>query len=223
MIWRAFRIPDSGLFEEWESHRFFGRESQVDELLLRLERGASWPWSAFPAAASRLLCARASSRRLALARLPTRQRGWRGAILRPGNQTNHNLAEALARGRHRFPTRAGLSDSGSDGSRCSALRLSGRGLVDVTAAPLAGCGRAGTAFNALVVVDQLRGEIFRYRREDFGGGEALGTIAYRGGPTKREGASLSCSRCAQFSSANAPCSRRPARTDRPTADVHSDG
>ena len=94
-------------------------------------------------------------------RLPTRQRGWRVALLRPGNQPICNLAGALAQaGIASLPApdypipAATLADV--------ALRQSGRGLVDVAGSTLTAEG--ADAFNALVVVDQFE-EIFRYRRE----------------------------------------------------------
>jgi WD40 repeat protein/energy-coupling factor transporter ATP-binding protein EcfA2 len=157
------RVPYPGLrpFEEWESHRFFGRESQVDELLLRLERGRFVAVVGVSGSGKSSLVRAGLVPALHAGRLPTLQRGWRVATLRPGNQPIRNLAEALAEAHistspapdYPIPT-ATLADV--------ALRQSGRALVDVAGSTLAAEG--ADAFNALVFVDQFE-EIFRYRRE----------------------------------------------------------
>jgi hypothetical protein len=145
--------PFPGLrpFEAHESHLFFGRESQAEDLLQRLSR-------------NRLLAVvgTSGSGKSSLVRaglLPDLHRGyllgatsrWRIALLRPGRDPLKALAEALAAPEALGPDPSGRRELG--------LRATSYGLLDAVGTAALAPGEA-----LLVVVDQFE-ELFRFERE----------------------------------------------------------
>jgi WD40 repeat protein len=156
--------PFPGLrpFESSESHLFFGRDEQVDELLIRFQR------LRFLGVVGTSGCGKSSLIRAGL--LPALYRGclatsgsrWRVALVRPGGAPIRNLATVLA-------APEALGQPGGDppvDEMQEALERSSLGLVQATREfPLP------PRHNLLVVVDQFE-EIFRFKQElDQSGGE----------------------------------------------------
>jgi hypothetical protein len=151
--------PFPGLrpFESSDSHLFFGREAQVEQLLERLSRHR------FLAVVGTSGSGKSSLVKAGL--LPDLRRGylvgatsrWRTAVMRPGNAPVEALAQALER----------VEALGSDptGNRARALRGTSHGLIDAVAAASLPPGEA-----LLLVVDQFE-ELFRYEAERGGGGD----------------------------------------------------
>ncbi|HEY5906552.1 MAG TPA: ATP-binding protein, partial [Vicinamibacteria bacterium] len=148
--------PFPGLrpFEPSESHLFFGRDEQVDELLVRLQR------LRFLAAVGTSGCGKSS---LILAGLlPALHRGclpssgsrWRIARSRPGDAPIRNLALSLA-----APEALGaLLPPEQVNDLEATLRRTSLGLVQAVLA-----ARLPPSHNLLVVVDQFE-EIFSFKR-----------------------------------------------------------
>lgn len=156
--------PFPGLrpFEPTESHLFFGRDEQVDELLVRLQR------LRFLAVVGTSGCGKSS---LVLAGLlPSLHRGylpssgsrWAVARSRPGDAPIRNLADSLAAPEALGPFLAGRSADDLEAT----LRQSSRGLVQAVLE-----NALPAKHNLLVVVDQFE-EIFSFKRLfDRSGGE----------------------------------------------------
>lgn len=152
-------LPYPGLrpFNSDETHIFFGREEQTDELLRRLSEAP------FLAVVGLSGCGKSSLIRAGLlAALETglmTQAGsrWRFAVMRPGGHPMRRLARALIE-------QAGLPIEGVNpenalGFLIATLRRGPLGLVEALAeTPLP------SEANLLIVVDQFE-EIFRFRRE----------------------------------------------------------
>jgi WD40 repeat protein len=149
----ALENPFPGLrpFESEESHLFFGREGQSDELLARLRR------KRFLAVTGTSGSGKSSLVRAGL--LPALHGGlmaesavaaWSVACFRPGSDPIGNLAHALAEV-------AGLASLSGDLGIETTLRRSGLGLLE--AARLA---RMPAGQSLLVVVDQFE-ELFRFK------------------------------------------------------------
>ncbi|MCA1592706.1 MAG: hypothetical protein LC754_08665, partial [Acidobacteria bacterium] len=161
--------PFPGLrpFEATETHLFFGRDGQSEELLRRLKR------TRFLAVVGTSGSGKSSLVRAGL--LPALQGGlmasagsdWRIAILRPGNDPIGNLARALA-----SPSVLGSLDAKSAGMQEvlaeTTLRRSSLGLVELVSRARTKLDEGGQPLfhdyeNLLVVVDQFE-EIFRFKQ-----------------------------------------------------------
>jgi WD40 repeat protein/energy-coupling factor transporter ATP-binding protein EcfA2 len=161
--------PFPGLrpFESSETHLFFGRDGQSEELLRRLKR------TRFLAVVGTSGSGKSSLVRAGL--LPALQGGlmasagsdWRIAILRPGGDPIGNLARALA-----SPAVLGSRDEkGADMQAVMAettLRRSSLGLVELVSRARTKLDDSGQALfpeyeNLLVVVDQFE-ELFRFKQ-----------------------------------------------------------
>jgi WD40 repeat protein len=161
--------PFPGLrpFESSETHLFFGRDGQSEELLRRLKR------TRFLAVVGTSGSGKSSLVRAGL--LPALQGGlmasagsdWRIAILRPGGDPIGNLARALA-----SPAVLGArEEKGADMQAVMAettLRRSSLGLVDLVSRARTKVDDNGQPFfpdyeNLLVVVDQFE-ELFRFKQ-----------------------------------------------------------
>jgi len=161
--------PFPGLrpFESSETHLFFGRDGQSEELLRRLKR------TRFLAVVGTSGSGKSSLVRAGL--LPALQGGlmasagsdWRIAILRPGGDPIGNLARALA-----APAVLGARDEkGADMQAVMAettLRRSSLGLVELVSRARAKLDDSGRPLvhdyeNLLVVVDQFE-ELFRFKQ-----------------------------------------------------------
>jgi WD40 repeat protein/energy-coupling factor transporter ATP-binding protein EcfA2 len=162
--------PFPGLrpFESSETHLFFGRDGQSEELLRRLKRRR------FLTVVGTSGSGKSSLVRAGL--LPALQGGlmasagsdWRIAILRPGSDPIGNLARALA-----SPVVLGSRDD-NEASNIQAvlaettLRRSGLGLVELVSRARTKLDRRGQPLfadyeNLLVVVDQFE-ELFRFKQ-----------------------------------------------------------
>lgn len=161
--------PFPGLrpFESSETHLFFGRDGQSEELLRRLKR------TRFLAVVGTSGSGKSSLVRAGL--LPALQGGlmasagsdWRIAILRPGGDPIGNLARALA-----SPTVLGSRDEKGDDMQAvmaeTTLRRSSLGLVELVSRARAKLDHDGQPLfpdyeNLLVVVDQFE-ELFRFKQ-----------------------------------------------------------
>lgn len=160
----AIANPFPGLrpFEPFESHLFFGRDEQVDELLRRLQR------LRFLAVVGTSGCGKSSLIRAGL--LPALHRGylpssgsrWRVAVSRPGDAPIRNLASSLASPEGLGPVAAGATTDEME----AALRHSSLGLVQAVVK-----ARLPAKDNLLVVVDQFE-EMFSFKKLfDRSGGE----------------------------------------------------
>ena len=155
--------PYPGLrsFDVDESHLFFGREEQTDELLLRLHA------TRFLAIVGPSGCGKSSLVRagmiasLSAGFMVAAGSRWQFAIMRPESRPMHALAQALVE-----QTTIGADEADQEiatGLLDATLRRGPLGVVEVLRdTPLA----AGT--NLLILVDQFE-EIFRFERE--GGGD----------------------------------------------------
>ncbi len=140
-------------FDESDSHRFYGRDHQVDELLRRLAQAR------FLAVIGTSGCGKSSLVRAGL--IPSLKRGflsdagtrWKVAVMRPGNDPFGALAHELDK-----PTVLGPRDD-----RLGTLQRSSLGCVECVRPDL------GEKESLLLVVDQFE-EIFRYRKEAQGAG-----------------------------------------------------
>jgi WD40 repeat protein/energy-coupling factor transporter ATP-binding protein EcfA2 len=161
--------PFPGLrpFESSETHLFFGRDGQSEELLRRLKR------TRFLAVVGTSGSGKSSLVRAGL--LPALQGGlmasagsdWRIAILRPGGDPIGNLARALA-----SPAVLGSHDDKGDDMQAvmaeTTLRRSSLGLVDLVSRARTKLDDSGQPLfpdyeNLLVVVDQFE-ELFRFKQ-----------------------------------------------------------
>jgi WD40 repeat protein/energy-coupling factor transporter ATP-binding protein EcfA2/flagellar biosynthesis GTPase FlhF len=161
--------PFPGLrpFESTETHLFFGRDGQSEELLRRLKR------TRFLAVVGTSGSGKSSLVRAGL--LPALQGGlmasagsdWRIAILRPGDDPIGNLANALA-----SPAVLGAPDEEDEDMQAvlaeTTLRRSSLGLVELVGRARAKLDADGEPLvhdyeNLLVVVDQFE-EIFRFKQ-----------------------------------------------------------
>ena len=161
--------PFPGLrpFESTETHLFFGRDGQSEELLRRLKR------TRFLAVVGTSGSGKSSLVRAGL--LPALQGGlmasagsdWRIAILRPGGDPIGNLARALA-----SPAVLGSRDEKGDDMPAvmaeTTLRRSSLGLVELVSRARTKLDNNGQPLfpeyeNLLVVVDQFE-ELFRFKQ-----------------------------------------------------------
>jgi WD40 repeat protein/energy-coupling factor transporter ATP-binding protein EcfA2 len=161
--------PFPGLrpFEATETHLFFGRDGQSEDLLRRLKR------TRFLAVVGTSGSGKSSLVRAGL--LPALQGGlmasagsdWRIAILRPGNDPIGNLARALA-----SPTVLGSRDEKSGEMQEvlaeTTLRRSSLGLAELVSRARTKLDEGGRPLfhdyeNLLIVVDQFE-EIFRFKQ-----------------------------------------------------------
>lgn len=161
--------PFPGLrpFESSETHLFFGRDGQSEELLRRLKR------TRFLAVVGTSGSGKSSLVRAGL--LPALQGGlmasagsdWRIAILRPGGDPIGNLARGLA-----SPTVLGSHDDKGDDIQAvmaeTTLRRSSLGLVELVNRARTKLDDSGQPLfpdyeNLLVVVDQFE-ELFRFKQ-----------------------------------------------------------
>src|SRR3982074_2677954 len=161
--------PFPGLrpFESSETHLFFGRDGQSEELLRRLKR------TRFLAVVGTSGSGKSSLVRAGL--LPALQGGlmasagsdWRIAILRPGGDPIGNLARTLA-----SPAVLGSHDDKGDDMQSvmaeTTLRRSSLGLVELVSRARTKVDEGGHPVfpdyeNLLVVVDQFE-ELFRFKQ-----------------------------------------------------------
>ena len=161
--------PFPGLrpFESSETHLFFGRDGQSEELLRRLRR------TRFLAVVGTSGSGKSSLVRAGM--LPALQGGllasagsdWRIAILRPGGDPIGNLARALA-----APAVLGAHDEKGDDMAAvlaeTTLRRSSLGLVELVSRARTKLDASGQPHfpdyeNLLVVVDQFE-ELFRFKQ-----------------------------------------------------------
>ena len=161
--------PFPGLrpFESTETHLFFGRDGQSEELLRRLKR------TRFLAVVGTSGSGKSSLVRAGL--LPALQGGlmasagsdWRIAILRPGSDPIGNLARALA-----SSTVFGSDDAKGEEMQAvlaeTTLRRSSLGLVELVTRARTKLNEQGQSLlkdyeNLLVVVDQFE-ELFRFKQ-----------------------------------------------------------
>lgn len=149
-------FPGLRAFEPDEDHLFFGRETQIDDLLSRLRRNR------FVAVVGTSGSGKSSLVRSGL--IPSLYSGfmvdsgsaWRVAIFRPGNSPIAHLASALGE-----PDVLGSEGESAEIQRAfldTTLRRSTRGLVEC-----ARLARLPEDENLLVVVDQFE-ELFRFKR-----------------------------------------------------------
>ncbi len=160
-------FPGLRAFESSETHLFFGRDGQSEELLRRLKR------TRFLAVVGTSGSGKSSLVRAGL--LPALQGGlmasagsdWRIAILRPGSDPIGNLARALA-----SPAVLGAGDEKSAPMQVvlaeTTLRRSSLGLVDLVTRARTKVTESGQPLfadyeNLLVVVDQFE-ELFRFKQ-----------------------------------------------------------
>ncbi|HWM26519.1 MAG TPA: hypothetical protein VNP98_17010 [Chthoniobacterales bacterium] len=151
--------PYPGLrpFRQDESHLFFGRDGQTDEILARLGH------EHFVAIVGVSGCGKSSLINAGVfpglhgGLLPTGQREWRIARLQPRNQPIRNLAAAL------LAAGACAADEASDPRSLveGVLHASAQGLGDLVRGRLSAEGARSCAL--LIVVDQFE-EIFRFSR-----------------------------------------------------------
>jgi WD40 repeat protein len=156
--------PYPGLrpFRQDESHLFFGRDGQTDEILARLGR------EHFVAIVGVSGCGKSSLVNAGVfpglhgGLLPTGQREWRIARLQPRNQPIRNLAAAL------LAAGACAADESSDPRSLveGVLHSSAQGLGDLVRGRLSAEGANSCAL--LIVVDQFE-EIFRFSRSGASG------------------------------------------------------
>jgi hypothetical protein len=158
-------FPGLRSFEPDEDHLFFGRETQIDELLARLRR------TRFLAVVGTSGSGKSSLVRSGV--IPSLHSGfmvqagssWRIAILRPGSDPIGNLAAALD-----VPDALGGDPASSDFNRAlleATLLRSAQGLAEAVRQ-----ARMPEADNLLVVVDQFE-ELFRFKnnRQILGSGD----------------------------------------------------
>jgi energy-coupling factor transporter ATP-binding protein EcfA2 len=160
-------FPGLRAFESTETHLFFGRDGQSEELLRRLKR------TRFLAVVGTSGSGKSSLVRAGL--LPALQGGlmasagsdWRIAILRPGDDPIGNLANALA-----SPAVLGAPDEEDEDMQAvlaeTTLRRSSLGLGELIGRARAKLGTDGEPLvhdyeNLLIVVDQFE-EIFRFKQ-----------------------------------------------------------
>jgi len=156
--------PYPGLrpFRQDESHLFFGRDGQTDEILARLGR------EHFVAIVGVSGCGKSSLVNAGVfpglhgGLLPTGQREWRIARLQPRNQPIRNLAAAL------LAAGACAADESNDPRSLveGVLHSSAQGLGDLVRGRLSAEGANSCAL--LIVVDQFE-EIFRFSRSGASG------------------------------------------------------
>ena len=148
-------FPGLRSFEPWEDHLFFGRETQVDQLLTRLRR------SRFLAVVGASGSGKSSLVRCGLIQslhsgfMVQAGSSWRVALFRPGDDPIGNLAAALA-----GPEALGGDPEWGSMYRSmieTTLRRSDLGLVNSVQE-----ARLDPGENLLVVVDQFE-ELFRYK------------------------------------------------------------
>ena len=169
---RSFSLdnPFPGLraFEPDEDHLYFGRERQIDDLLIRLGE------TRFLSVVGTSGCGKSSLVRAGLVPslhsgyMPDAGSSWRVAIMRPGDKPISNLAAALD-----DPEVLGMTEQFGDAGRMmleTALRSSSRGLAESVRQ-----GKIGESDSVLVVVDQFE-ELFRLRRKS--GSERDESIAF---------------------------------------------
>ena len=164
----ALESPYPGLrpFDQSESHLFFGRDEQTNEILRRL--GAH----RFVAVVGTSGCGKSSLVKagvlpaLHAGRLAPQGSQWLIATMRPGNQPIRNLAEALSQAGAVAPVES-LSNIGEIDLTEAVLRRSSLGLVQSTQDALRH-RESHDQFSLLVLVDQFE-ELFRYDRETSGG------------------------------------------------------
>ena len=156
----AFLCPYPGLrpFDVDESHLFFGREEQTDELLRRLRD------TRFLAVVGPSGCGKSSLVRAGM--ISALQSGfmvgagsrWRFAIMRPGTHPMRRLAAALVE--QAGPAGEDIDRAAATSALEATLRRGPLGLIEaLRETPLP------EATNLLVMVDQFE-EIFRFRSED---------------------------------------------------------
>lgn len=162
-------FPGLRSFEASETHLFFGREEQSDALLRKLEH------SRFLAVVGTSGSGKSSLVQAGL--IPSLESGymasagsqWKVAVLRPGGDPIHSLAQALT------PYYALGETSFDEETRCvlveTTLRRSSLGLRSVAR-------EAGLAAsdNLLIIVDQFE-EIFRFRRNKASGWDLFDNTA----------------------------------------------
>ena len=172
----ALDSPYPGLrpFSDSESHLFFGRDRQTNEILRRLRSHR------FVAIIGTSGCGKSSLMRAGVlpaihaGRLPAKGVQWLVATMRPGSQPIRNLANSLAES-------LGVDQAADDPSQSdptdvfeATLKRSSRGLVQLIANKL-GLGEfisedaePTEKFSLLILVDQFE-ELFRYAEETSSG------------------------------------------------------
>jgi uncharacterized protein YcbK (DUF882 family) len=171
------KIPDNpfpGLrpFEFEESHLFFGRDGQSEELITKLGRTRFLAVVGTSGSGKSSLVRAGFLPALHGGFMPKAGSGWRVAIMRPGNDPIGNLAQAL-----NAPDVFGSEIEGNAAIQTAmaeaTLRRGSLGLVDVVRQ-----AAMTETENLLVVVDQFE-EIFRFARVSAGeeyGNEAAGFV-----------------------------------------------
>jgi hypothetical protein len=165
---KANPFPGLRSFESNESHLFFGRDGQSEELLQRLQAHH------FVAVVGSSGSGKSSIVRAGL--LPALHGGlmvragaeWRVAVLRPGSDPIGNLAEAIV-DENVLGTRGATDPYAAVALTETSLRQGNLGLVDVVRQARRFAGpdsppSVSPETNLLIVVDQFE-ELFRFRRE----------------------------------------------------------
>lgn len=138
-------FPGLRSFEREQAHLFFGRDEQISDLIERLQRRRYLPIVGVSGSGKSSLVRAGLIPNLTGSYVATETSGWRIAVLRPGRNPLHELAETLC-GEFAIPESDGVLEL---------LRCSSAGMARVAQQYL----RPGEKL--LVLVDQFE-ELFRY-------------------------------------------------------------
>ena len=154
-------FPGLRSFEREQAHLFFGRDEQIEELTRRLKCHRFLPIVGVSGSGKSSLVRAGLIPALTGSYVETETSGWRIAVLRPGRNPLNELAAALC---------GEFAVSESD-DVLQVLRSSSAGLARIAQ------GRLKCEEKLLVLVDQFE-ELFRYREETDGAGEADDDAAF---------------------------------------------
>ena len=143
-----------------ESHLFFGREGQSDEILLKLARNRFVATLGFSGSGKSSL--------IYCGLIPTLHGGfmtqagsdWRIVVMRPGSNPIDNLAEALTVQEKDYETLKKEERIVRKAVLATILRSSSQGLIEAVKH-----AKTGSDENVLILVDQFE-EIFRYKKSE---------------------------------------------------------
>ncbi len=141
-------FPGLRSFEREQAHLFFGRDSQINDLIKRLDRHRFLPIVGMSGSGKSSLVRAGLIPALTGSYVATETSGWRIAVLRPGRNPMHELAEKLSSEFETLEFAAALQT----------LQGSSAGLARVAQEHL------GSKEKLLVLVDQFE-ELFRYSEQ----------------------------------------------------------
>ena len=157
MVYKAIRLnPFPGLrpFELGEEHLFFGREGQIDELLIRLNRTRFLAILGASSSGKSSLVRAGLLPALYSGFLPNASSSWRVALMRPGSNPISSLARAL---NETSVFGVDIGDGFQTTFTETTLRRGALGLIEVVEQ-----ARMPADESLLIVVDQFE-ELFRFK------------------------------------------------------------